>query len=230
MNKISVVFDFDDSLATSFVGGMMFNGYIVESKLEVARERFKSNTTSLREYQEEVFDNVSQTPAEMSQRAAEGAEIRLLAHELCELVQNTGGSVAIASAGLDFYIRPVLNRANLDQIEIHSGLVVSDPTCPPPFRYDYPCAGDVCEGDWVTCKCKVINDLRNEIADSEVIFIGDGTGADECAAANAADKIFARGRLLTYCKENKIPVTEFGDDFGPVLSYVENKTSANGAQ
>ncbi len=230
MSTISVVFDFDGSLATSFVGGIMFNGYITESELEIARERFKSNTTSLREYQEEVFDNVGQTPAEMSQRAADGAEIRRLAHELCEKVRNTGGSVAIASAGLDFYIRPVLNRANLDQIEIHSGLVVSDPTCPPPFRYDYPSAGDACEGDWVTCKCKVINDLRDEVADSEVIFIGDGTGGDECAAANAADKIFARGRLLTYCRENKIPVTEFGDDFGPVLSYVENKTSANGAQ
>ena len=230
MTTISVVFDFDGSLATSFVGGMMFNGYISESKLYIARERFQSATTSLRLYQEEVFDSVSQTPAEMSQRAADGAKIRPLAHELCEQVRKTGGSAAVASAGLDFYIKPVLDRANLDQLNIHSGIVVSDPTCPPPFRYDYPSAGDACEGDWVTCKCKVINDLRNEVAYSEVIFIGDGTGADECAAANAADKIFARGRLLTYCKENKIPVTEFGDDFGPVLSYVENKTSANGAQ
>ncbi|MBT3994611.1 MAG: hypothetical protein HOF01_02330 [Chloroflexi bacterium] len=230
MITISVVFDFDGSLATSFVGGLMFNGYIPKSKLEVARERFQSKTISLRVYQEEVFDGVSQTPAEMSQRAAIEADIRPLAHELCEQVRKTGGSVAVASAGLDFYIRPVLDRANLDQVDIHSGIVVSDPTNPPPFRYDYPSAGDACEGDWVTCKCKVINDLKDEVVDSEVIFIGDGTGADECAATNAADKVFARGRLLAYCKENEIPVTEFGDDFGPVLSYVENKTSANGAQ
>ena len=208
----------------------MFNGYIPKSKLEVARERFQSKTISLRVYQEEVFDGVSQTPAEMSQRAAIEADIRPLAHELCEQVRKTGGSVAVASAGLDFYIRLVLDRANLDQVDIHSGIVVSDPTNPPPFRYDYPSAGDACEGDWVTCKCKVINDLKDEVVDSEVIFIGDGTGADECAATNAADKVFARGRLLAYCKENEIPVTEFGDDFGPVLSYVENKTSANGAQ
>jgi len=209
---------------------MMFNGYIPESKLEIARERFQSDTTSLRLYQEEVFDGVSQTPAEMSQRAADGAEIRPLAQQLCDEVRKTGGSVVVASAGLDFYIKPVLDRANLDQLDIHSGIVISDPTCPPPFRYDYPSAGDACEGDWVTCKCKVIKDLRDAVADSEVIFIGDGSGADVCAATNAADKIFARGRLLAYCKENDISVTEFGDDFGPVLSYVNNKTSANGAQ
>ena len=208
----------------------MFNDYISESELETARQRFISNTTSLREYQEEVFNSVTQTPAEMSQRAADGTEIRPLAHELCEKVRKSGGSVGVASAGLDFYIRPVLDRANLGQLDIHSGIVVSDPTSPPPFRYDYPSAGDACEGDWVTCKCKVINDLRNEVTDSEVIFIGDGSGADECAATNAADTIFARDRLFAYCKENGIPVTEFGDDFAPVLSYVENKTSANGAQ
>jgi len=208
----------------------MFNDYAPQFKLEMARERFLANMTSLRVYQEEVFDSVSQTPAEMSQRAADGAEIRPLAQELCELVNKTGGSVAIASSGLDFYIRPVLERANLNGLDIHSGIVVSDPASPPPFRYDYPSAGDACGGDWVTCKCKVINDLRDGIANSEVIFIGDGSDADECAAINAADKVFARARLLEYCKENRIPVTEFGDDFGSVLNYVEDKTSANGVQ
>jgi 2-hydroxy-3-keto-5-methylthiopentenyl-1-phosphate phosphatase len=213
-----------------FVGGMMFNGYVSQLKLEAARERFQANTTSLRVDQEEVFDSVIQTPAEMSQRAADGAEIRPLAYELCELIHNTGGGAAIASSGLDFYIKPVLERANLDQLDIHSGIVISNPASLPPFRYDYPSAGDSCEGDWVTCKCKVINDLRDEVANSEVIFIGDGSGADECAATNAADQVFARGRLLEYCKENRIPVTEFSDDFAPVLNYVENKTLANGAQ
>jgi len=208
----------------------MFNDYVSQSKLEVARKRFRANITSLRVYQEEVFDSVSQTPAEMSQRAADGAEIRPLAHELCELVNKTGGAVAIASSGLDFYIRPVLERAKLNDLDIHSGIVVSDPASPPPFRYDYPSAGDACEGDWVTCKCKVINDLRDRVANSEVIFIGDGSGADECAATNAADQVFARAGLLEYCKENRIPVIKFGDDFGSVLNYVEDKTSVNGAQ
>jgi len=73
----------------------------------------------------------------------------------------------------------------------------------------------------------VINDLKPS---GEVVFVGDGTGADVCAATNAADKVFATGRLLSYCNENGIAVEEFGDNFEPVLSYVTSKTTANGAQ
>ena len=76
----------------------------------------------------------------------------------------------------------------------------------------------------------MINDLRNDGADDEVIFVGDGVMSDSCAATNAADTMFATGRLLDYCNENDIPVTEFSDDFGPLLSYVLSRTSANGAK
>ncbi len=230
MGSINVVFDFDGSLATSFVGGLMFRGFTPKVEVEKASKRFNSNVTSLREYQEEVFDLVSESPADMSKRAVEGASIRSQAHEVCEQVWKTGGEVAVASAGLDFYIQPVLDNSELGRINVHSGKVVSNVTELPPFRYDYPSSDDQCEGDWITCKCKVINDLKSEDNESEVVFVGDGTGPDECAAKNAADTVFATGRLLSYCNENQIPATEFGDDFGPVLSYVVSKTSANGAQ
>jgi 2-hydroxy-3-keto-5-methylthiopentenyl-1-phosphate phosphatase len=228
--KINVVFDFDGTLATEFVGGLMFRGYTPDDKVVVARERFVSGKTTLREYQEEVFDLVGESPAVMSQRAVEGTTIRSAAQEICQVVWDAGGSVAVASAGLDFYIQPVLDRAGLGRIDVHSGRVVSDPTALPPFRYDYPSADENCKGDWITCKCKVINDLKSSEVECEVIFVGDGTGADPCAATDAADTVFASGRLLTYCNENDIPATEFGDDLGPVLSYVKSKTVANGAQ
>lgn len=227
MTAINVVFDFDGSLATSFVGGLMFRGYTDESKVEEASQRYRSEQTSLREYQEEVFDLSVEAPAEMSKRAAECAGIRPLAHEVSERVWESGGTVSVASAGLDFYIQPVLEKANLNRINIHSGKLISDSTELPPFRYDYPSWNTSCKGDWVTCKCRVINDLKPT---GEVVFVGDGTGSDVCAATNAADKVFASGRLLSYCNKNGIAAEEFGDDFEPVLSYVESKTSSNGAQ
>lgn len=234
MSQVHIVFDFDGSLATSFVGGEMFRGHTPEDKLSDAGKRYRANTTSLREYQEEVFNIVDESPAEMSARAAATSSIRGLAKEICEAVWNTGGIVAVASAGLDFYIQPVLDKAGLEQIEVHSGKVVSEPTELPPFRYDYPSFEKSCKGDWVTCKCEVINRLKNSARngenESEVIFVGDGSTSDACAATNAADTVFATGRLLDYCIENKIPATEFGDDFSPVLSYVLSKTSGNGAK
>ena len=178
-----------------------------------------------------MFDLVDESPAEMSKRAEAHASIRQLAHEVCDQVWKAGGTVAVASASLDFYIQPVLNKAGLDRIEIHSGSVVSEPTKPPPFRYDYRSAAkSTCKGDWVTCKCEVISRLKNGEAGGEVIFVGDGVLSDACAAENAADTVFATARLLDYCNEIKIPVTEFGDDFEPLLSYVLARTSANGAK
>jgi 2-hydroxy-3-keto-5-methylthiopentenyl-1-phosphate phosphatase len=228
VTKVHIVFDFDGSLATSFVGGEMFRGHTPEDKLADASKRYRANTTSLREYQEEVFDIVDESPAEMSVRAAATSSIRDLTTEICEIVWDSGGTVSVASAGLDFYIQPVLDKAGLERIELHSGKVVSEPAELPPFRYDYPSFEKSCKGDWVTCKCEVINRLKSGAQNgedgSEVIFVGDGSSADSCAATNAADTVFARGRLLDYCIENKIPATEFGDDFSPVLSYVQLRT------
>jgi 2-hydroxy-3-keto-5-methylthiopentenyl-1-phosphate phosphatase len=224
------VFDFDSSLATTFVGGEMFRGYTPEDKVAEANMRYRANETTLREYQEEVFDLIEQSTGEMSKRAASNGSIKPLAREVCDQAWNSGGTVAVASAGLDIYIQPVLNKANLEQIELHSGRIVSEPTELPPFRYDYPSAEKTCKGDWVVCKCEVINSLKRDKGDIEVIFVGDGSTSDACAAANAADKVFATGRLLDYCNENDIPATEFGDDFRSVLSYVVNKTTANGVQ
>ena len=230
MSKVSVVFDFDGSLATTFVGGLMFRGHVRETDLEIARERFVSGVISLREYQEEVFDQVDETPAQMSARAATEGNVRDYSSDVCEAIWSTGGQVAVASAGLNFYIQPILDKAGLSRINVHSGEVVSPPTEMPPFRYDYPFGNSSCRGDWVTCKCNVINELKTSDQESEVIFVGDGTDADRCASSNAADKIFALGRLFDYCNENGIPATEFRDDFKPLLSYVLEKTSANGAQ
>lgn len=236
MATFNVVFDFDSTLATSFVAGEMFHGHAPEKGMAEARERFHSDKTSLRQYQEEVFDLVDESPERMSKRAAEKAAVRPLAAAVCNEVWNAGGTVAVASAGLDFYIQPVLSKAGLDQIEIHSGEIVSEPTELPPFRYDYPSTSDTCKGDWVTCKCEVINRLKKrnngtsgEVV-SEVIFVGDGVLSDMCAAANAADTVFATGRLLDYCNKEGIPATEFGDDFSSVLKYVMSKTSSNGAK
>ena len=224
------MFDFDGSLATTFIGGLMFRGHVSEKTLDAARERFVSGETSLRQYQEEVFDQVDETPEQMSARAATSGSVREYASDVCEAVWRTGGQVAVASAGLNCYIQPVLKQAGLTKITVHSGELVSPPTNMAPFRYDYPSGSSSCKGDWVTCKCKVINDLKNSDPESEVIFVGDGTDADRCASKNAADKVFARDRLFDYCNNNGIPATEFRDDVKPLLGYVVEKTSANGAQ
>ncbi len=240
MRKIHIVCDFDNTLTTTNVARDLLAEYAPHDRLVEIRERYVSGDISFRVYQEQAFDLVGKSVSQLSERAVANTSIRPLARETCEVVWKAGGTFAIASAGLDFYIGPVLKKAGLDRTEINCGHVVSDPAQSPPFRYDYPsagnscntnsCAGGLCKGDWVTCKCEVIRRLKRDDAESEVIFIGDGLLSDTCAVTNAADTVFATERLFDYCTENDIEVTEFGEDFGPVLEYVMNRTSANGDQ
>ena len=51
-----------------------------------------------------------------------------------------------------------------------------------------------------------------------VIFIGDGLRSDACAAEKA-DTVFARSRLLKHCKENGIEAIAF-DDFYPIARHI----------
>ena len=227
--NIHVVFDFDGTLATTFVGGEMFRCCTPPDRVAELSANFSHGEILLRQYQEAVFDMVDETTFEMSKRAELNGCIRRCATEVCELVWDSGGVVSVASAGLDFYIKPVLEKAGLDRVELHSGKVLSEPTERPPFRYDYPSYVKSCKGDWVTCKCEVINRLKSNHGASEVIFVGDGLLGDACAAANAADTVFATGKLLRYCKENKISATEFGKDFGPLVRYLHDKTFITGA-
>jgi HAD superfamily phosphoserine phosphatase-like hydrolase len=233
VTNIHIVCDFDDTLATTNVARELLAEYAPHDSVVEIRDSYVSGEISFREYQEQAFDLVDQSVARMSERASEIASIRPLARETFEAVWKAGGTVAIASAGLDFYIGPVLKKAGLDRAEISSGRVVSDPAQSPPFRYDYPSLkspenATPCKGDWVTCKCEVVRGSKGNGVNSQVIFVGDGLLSDTCAAANAADIVFATGRLLRYCNENDIEAIEFDEDFGPVFRYVMDKTSTNG--
>ena len=53
----------------------------------------------------------------------------------------------------------------------------------------------------------------------QTVFVGDGPRGDACAAARA-DFVFARGRLLRYCRQNDIHATPF-ETFGPVVEFVK---------
>ena len=57
----------------------------------------------------------------------------------------------------------------------------------------------------------------------EVIFVGDGRMADTCAA-QTADTVFARSRLLAYCESEGIEATGF-DGLESVAEYVRSRTT-----
>ena len=112
--------------------------------------------------------------------------------------------LVVASDGLDWLIHAALGRLNLTGISVCSGRVANLGS----GRYQLATspAEPPCPKGGVTCKCAIASRLAGQDAKAprRILLIGDGR-SDFCVAANVADLVFARGKLLAYCTENGIP-------------------------
>jgi 2-hydroxy-3-keto-5-methylthiopentenyl-1-phosphate phosphatase len=79
----------------------------------------------------------------------------------------------------------------------------------------FPYSGPPCEHDCATCKLEVIRRMRG--SGSPVIFIGDGLS--DRFAAQAADVVFAKRQLLSYCRENDIICQPF-ENFAEIETQI----------
>ena len=63
----------------------------------------------------------------------------------------------------------------------------------------------MCSPDWGICKCKTVEQLRNN---DYLIYVGDGITTDLCASVKC-DEIFALNPLYNGLLEKKINVNKF---------------------
>ena len=112
----------------------------------------------------------------------------------------------LASGGLDIYIRPALEKlpvALTDGIEVranHAEYVAGGLALTFPYQH----AEGAC-GTCGSCKGAVVKELQAK--GHRVISVGDGN-ADRCMAG-VADVLFARGRLLDWCRGAGFACTPF---------------------
>ena len=213
---LSISCDFDETAATANVARLLLDRFSTAGVKEVVRAHRRGETT-FREYQEHAFDAVHATMAEMAEYVKQNASLRSGFRELAEACSSSGHDLKVVSAGLDFYIQALLDASDLGHIPIVA-VAVRDRDAPDgPFRYDYPMSRADCDPAWGVCKCAAIDEAR--AAGMQTVFVGDGPRGDACAAAKA-DFVFARGRLLKYCRENEIAAVPF-ELLHPVVDFVQ---------
>jgi len=140
-----------------------------------------------------------------------------------EFCRTNGLSLRVVSDGLDYVIHNILGRHGLDHL-----LVVAnqfEAIGNGRYRLRFPHFRTDCESGSGTCKCGVARQAG--AASTWTLLIGDGA-SDYCLAASA-DFVFAKGRLLNFCKENLLPHRGFAD-FGEAREALASMLQSKSAQ
>lgn len=155
---------------------------------------------------------------EMAQWVVDEIPLRPGAHELLRLLKQQGYPVVILSGGIDFYITAVLKREGLD-LPFFSDAFEKGPNGQ--LRVVHPFGHATCRQCGI-CKAQVVH---SELPKARrTMFIGDGS--TDKFAAEVSDVVFARRRLLQYCKDRGIPVYPF-EEFSPVTEQIRKWTSGS---
>ena len=163
------------------------------------------------------------TTGESPAAAIEVVTLRAGFADAVAAAREAGARFIIASAGIGTYIRPVLTANGLDEVPVIAVSVTPHPATGHIIRYDYPEAESWCDSAWAVCKCRPMREAL--AAGEEVIFIGDGLRSDSCAAA-IATTVFARSRLLEYCRNNGIAALPY-EDFAPIADHIRRRASVS---
>ncbi|NLZ91101.1 MAG: MtnX-like HAD-IB family phosphatase [Clostridiales bacterium] len=129
--------------------------------------------------------------------------------DFADYCRSKGHPLYILSDGYDYIIEYILKKHNLRVEYFSNKLIYNDG-----FAIYCPLHNPEC-GICGTCKSTLMTRLNPE--GRQAVYIGDGT-SDLCPAS-AADMVFAKGRLLEYCRNKGIKVHPF-DNFGDILSWL----------
>jgi 2-hydroxy-3-keto-5-methylthiopentenyl-1-phosphate phosphatase len=216
---IAVFADFDDTLTVQNAAHFLLERFAPEAMKKYSG-MYRSGEITFREYQERSFDAVTTSVEEMQSVVAAEIQLRDGLRELLDAVSKAGGSFTVVSAGLSFYIEPVLEANGMKALPVICGTAVKNAAEGASFRYDYPfknAQNEPCLGQWATCKCRAIAEAGSGVT---TVFVGDGNTSDACVAPKA-DFVFARDRLLRICVDSGIDAAPF-EDFYPVAEFVRN--------
>jgi 2-hydroxy-3-keto-5-methylthiopentenyl-1-phosphate phosphatase len=208
---LRVVLDFDGTLVDPNVAIVLVtefapNGQAVAHEID---QLLHSGQIGLREaWQRQAALLPGDRVGEMARYVRERVPLRAGAREFLAFAAKHQVPVTIVSGGLDFYIREVLDREGLD-LPVRSDRLEVLPNGS--ARVVHPYGHPTCQLCGI-CKAAIAIDLG---PGERTVFIADGS--TDRYAAETSDLVFARHRLLDYCRRVGIPCFPF-EDFSPVTA------------
>lgn len=138
--------------------------------------------------------------------------------DFLELVRIHNVDFFVVSDGFDFFINRIFRKYGIKNVCLFANnLTFSNGE----FITKFPYNNSTCKISSGVCKCNIIKKYRN--VTKSLIYIGDGV-SDFCVAEKA-DFLFAKQKLLEYCKRNKNTDKFYNligfSDFSDIISYLK---------
>lgn len=214
LKKTLIITDFDGTVCTSDLGNHIINEFSTASMDDVEKDYVKGKIGSRIAY-ERIAERLRGSKEQMLDHVLAVEQLDPYFLEFFSLARSKGIDMKIVSDGLDFYIRAVLEKYNLAEMEYFCNRAV--------FRtndllsVEFPQKNEFC-GRCGTCKSRILNSYR--IMYNEIVYIGDGY-SDFCPS-RYADVVFAKKILFQKCEQEGTPCFRF-NDFSEIKKYFLEK-------
>ena len=219
--KYHVFVDFDGTIARRDVGHDFFDRFTSHRITDVV-EKYHKGEIGAKECLAEECEIYNEAPASDSEVAdfINAQELTPGFTEFVAFCDQQDIKLTVLSAGFDFYIKPILERHDLADLElICTPAVIEQGRIYPDFIYYDENVCRYC----ANCKGQRIREL---LADGEIpVFIGDGHSDNH--GAQAAAVIFAKSFLARYLEEQKLEYFYY-NDFFDVLKRFKKIIDENG--
>ena len=205
--------DFDGTITKEDTLNKFLRIYAGDRWLESEKEWMEGKIGSKEciEKQMQLFDNVDY---KLLENFVDSIEIDETFVDFLNYIKSQNIDFYIVSDGFDYFIERILKNYNISGIKIFSNKLKIENG---KFQTFFPNYNEFCTPCSGVCKCNVIK--SNRIVTKRVLYAGDGI-SDFCASKNA-DFLFAKGRLLEYCKNTKIDnMIEF-KSFKEIEDYIK---------
>jgi 2,3-diketo-5-methylthio-1-phosphopentane phosphatase len=211
--KALVISDFDGTICPVDVGSEVLNRFMRKSADNVDRESVKDRFGSREAYQK-IAPLMTVNSDCLLAYVLKHSRIDPFFTRFYRLAKKKGVDVKIVSDGLDFYIRAIMEKNRLGDIELFSNTVAFGHN--DSLTFGFPQANELC-GRCGTCKNKILNDYR--LMYEKIIYVGDGH-SDICPS-RYADLVFAKDVLLRTCEEEGTTNYRPFHDFREISKYLK---------
>lgn len=216
MRNVQIFCDFDGTITKEDTLNKFLRVYADKKWLEIEEEWIsgKIGSRECTSLQMELVPNLSD---EEMNNFVDGIEIDENFVTFMEFVKEKNIDFRIVSDGFDYFINTILERNGLFNINVFSNhMEIKNGK----YICDFPYTNAKCKTGAGMCKCNIVKKYKKP--DFSILYVGDGF-SDFCVS-DKVDTLFAKGKLLEYCKKKKNArngLTGFSN-FKEILDFLKN--------